>query len=99
MIRPYDAVLSPVLGHTVPKLGHLNPAQGYDSLMEKLSRYIMFTPLNNAAGTPAISLPLATSSDGLPIGVQFQAAHGDERTLLEIAYQLEAERPFKRIAS
>jgi amidase len=99
MIKPYDAVLSPVLGHTVPKLGHLNPAQGYDSLMEKLSRYIMFTPLNNAAGTPAISLPLATSSDGLPIGVQFQAAHGDERTLLEIAYQLEAERPFKRIAS
>ena len=97
MIKPYDAVLSPVLGHTVPRLGHLSPAQGYESLMERLSRYIVFTPLNNAAGSPAIALPAGMSSDGLPIGVQFQAAHGEERTLLDLAYQLEAERPFKKI--
>ncbi|HNL09592.1 MAG TPA: amidase [Turneriella sp.] len=97
IMKPYDAVLSPVLGHTVPKLGHLNPGQGYDDLMEKLSRYIMFTPLNNATGSPAISLPLAHSAEGLPIGIQFQAAHGNERTLLEIAYLLEAERPFNKI--
>lgn len=99
MIQPYDAVLSPVLGHTVPKLGHLNPGQDYDALMEKLSRYIMFTPLNNAAGTPAISLPMGICENGLPIAVQFQSAHGDERTLLDIAYQLEAERPFRKIYS
>lgn len=99
LIKPYDAVLSPVLGHTVPKLGHLNPAQGYDELMAKLSKYILFTPLNNATGSPAISLPLGMSADGLPIGVMFQAAHGEERTLLEIAFLLEAERPFPRITS
>ncbi|MFZ5628613.1 MAG: amidase [Spirochaetota bacterium] len=99
MIKPYDAVLSPVLGHTVPKLGHLNPGQGYEDLMAKLSQYIMFTPLNNATGSPAISLPLGMGADGLPIGIQFQAAHGEERKLLEIAFQLEAERPFKRITS
>ncbi len=99
MIKPYDAVLSPVLGHTVPKLGHLNPGQGYDELMDKLSRYILFTPLNNATGSPAIALPAGQSAEGLPIAVQFQAAHGEERKLLEIAYLLEAERPFRKINS
>lgn len=99
MIKPCDVVLSPVLGHTVPKLGHLNPGQNYEGLMEKLSRYITFTPLNNATGSPAISLPMAMSADGLPIGIQLQAAHADERTLLDIAFQLEAERPFRRINS
>lgn len=99
MMRPYDAVLSPVLGHTVPQLGHLNPAQDFDALWEKLTRYIVFTPLNNITGSPAISLPLGMSAAGLPIGVMFQAVQGEERTLLEIAYLLEAERPFKKITT
>ena len=37
------------------------------------------------------------SEDGLPIGVQLSGAHGDERTLIELAYALEAEFPFARI--
>ena len=56
-----------------------------------------FTPLNNIAGTPAISVPAGLSAEGLPIGVQLSAAHGDERTLLELAFLLESEQPFPRI--
>ena len=97
-MRPYDAVLSPVLGHVVPKLGHLTPGQSFDELYERLMRYVAFTPLNNAAGSPAISLPMGVCANDLPIAVQFQAAHGNERTLLEIAYTLEAARPWRKIA-
>lgn len=92
-----DLVLSPVLAHTTPKLGYLSPDVEFDTLIERLVNYVSFTPLNNAAGGPAISLPLCSSGQGMPIGMQFSAVHGDERTLLELAYELEAAHPFARI--
>ncbi|MGW0173535.1 amidase [Rhodococcus sp. NPDC003322] len=97
LFASYDVILSPVLGHTTPELGFLSPAQPFETLFDKLITYTAFTPLNNAAGTPAISLPLHTTSTGLPLGVHFSAAHGDERTLLELAFELEQARPFARI--
>jgi amidase len=41
-------------------------------------------------GCPAISMPGATTRDGLPIGVQMVTAHGTDRRLLEIAAAFEA---------
>ncbi|MFP5430570.1 MAG: amidase [Gammaproteobacteria bacterium] len=93
----YDLVLSPVLAHTTPPLGWLSPAQDFDVLFDRLMKYVSFTPLNNASGSPAISLPMGATELGLPIAVQFSAAHGDERTLLEIAYALEEAQPWRRI--
>jgi amidase len=55
---------------------------------------VAYTPVHNVAGTPAASVPLAWNDAGLPIGTQLAARHGDERTLLELAYQLEAARPW-----
>lgn len=48
----------------------------------------------NAAGMPAISLPLHWSGEGLPIGVRFGGRHGDDATLLRLAAQLEAAAPW-----
>ena len=93
----YDVVLSPVLAHTTPRIGYLSPAQDFDVLFERLANYASFTPLNNAAGGPAISLPLHRTATGLPLGLHFSANHGDERTLLELAYELEAVTPWARI--
>lgn len=92
-----DVALSPTLAHTTPELGYLSPAGEFPQMFERLVRYAAFTPLNNAAGSPAISLPLGQTSDKRPIGVHLNGRHGDERTLLELAYELEAERPFARI--
>ena len=92
-----DLVLSPTLGYVTPRLGHLNPAAGFETHFQRLIQYAAFTPLNNAAGSPAISLPLGRSAEGMPVGAHFSALHGDEQTLLEIAYELEAARPFARI--
>jgi amidase len=97
MFRDRDVVLSPVLAHTPPPIGHLSPNVEFEELLERLHRYVAFTPLNNVTGAPGISLPVGLSEDGLPIGVHASAAHGQERTLLELAFALEADQPWPRI--
>ncbi|MGC8121064.1 amidase [Marinobacter sp. VGCF2001] len=96
-MRDYDAVLTPVLGQTTPPLGHLHPEVPFDTLFERLNRYANFTPLANATGAPAISLPMGQTHQQLPVSVQFMGHHGDERTLLEIAYLLEAHHPWPQL--
>lgn len=96
-LTDYDAMLSPVVAHTTPKLGYLSPDVDFETLFARLRNFVCFTPLNNATGSPAMSLPLGSTSDGLPIGVHFSGRHGDERTLLGLAYELEQSRPFRRI--
>jgi Asp-tRNA(Asn)/Glu-tRNA(Gln) amidotransferase A subunit family amidase len=53
-----------------------------------------YTPLANVTGLPAMSLPLAWTGDGLPIGVHLVGAPAGEATLLQLATQLEAARPW-----
>jgi amidase len=52
------------------------------------------TQLLNMTGQPAMSLPLAHDAQGVPIGIQVVARAGAEATLLRIAAQVEAERPW-----
>ena len=90
----HDVLLSPVLAHRTPELGRLHPTVPFDELRQRLVNYVGFTPLQNVAGAPAVALPGGRTADGLPVGVQLAGAVGDERTLLELAYLLEAERPW-----
>ncbi len=96
--RGLDLILSPVLAHTTPPLGHLAPSVPYATLIERILAYVAFTPVNNVVGTPSLSLPAPTTTpEGLPIGVMFSARPGAERTLLELAFELEAEQGFPSI--
>lgn len=92
-----DAVLTPVLTRTTPRIGYLSPDQDADVLLDKLSSYVGFTPVHNASGAPAISLPLGSDPDGLPIGVMFSGRRGSERTLLELALEIEEAHPFSML--
>jgi aspartyl-tRNA(Asn)/glutamyl-tRNA(Gln) amidotransferase subunit A len=47
--------------------------------------HAIFTGWVNIAGVPAISLPVAVSKSGLPIGVQFAAGFGADAALLGFA--------------
>jgi amidase len=96
-MKNYDLILTPVLGHVTPKLGYVSPDVPFEELIERLMQYAAFTPLNNANGSPAIALPIGLSPDGLPIGVQLAAAHGDERSLIELAFEIEQAKPWARI--
>ena len=93
----YDVCLTPTVAATTPLLGHFDPAGGYEQTIERLVDWVAFTPLQNATGEPAISLPLATTATGLPQGMMFAAGAGQEAMLLELAYELEAAAPFARI--
>ena len=95
--RDYDAAITPTIALPTPELGWLNPAQPYDVLIDRLIHLANFTPLQNATGDPAISLPLGVGGNGMPIGVQIASSQGHEARLLEVAYELEAARPFARI--
>lgn len=93
MFTNADIYLTPVLGKPPLPLGQISGALGM-AVFETLNDYVGYTPLQNIAGAPAISLPLGWSSTGLPIGVHFSAAKGQERQLLELAYELEQAQPW-----
>lgn len=90
----YDVYLTPVLRRLPAKIGDYAPTVPFASLLDNCIDHITYTPLHNAVGTPAMSVPLGMSADGLPIGAHFAAGVGDERTLLELAYELEQARPW-----
>jgi amidase len=95
--QKYDVSLTPTLALPTPRVGWLDPTQPFEVIMDRLLQWVAFTPLQNGTGAPAISLPLATTSEGLPQGMMFGAAAGQEATLVELAYELEEARPWARI--
>ena len=95
--RTYDAVLTPTLADETPPIGYLDPMADYQQIIDRLQDWVAFTPLQNVTGEPAISLPLAESANGLPVGMMLSAAVGEEVRLLELAYELEEARPWARI--
>ncbi len=90
----YDVILSPVVSTPPPKIGYLDGGMDYDDLLDRLLNYVQFTALYNITGATGISLPLSMSPEGLPIGAMFGAKLGDEKTLLELAYELEEAKPW-----
>jgi amidase len=93
--RRFDVLLTPTMCRPPHPLGVI------DMMTDDLDRYgqavlgtIAFTSLWNACGNPAMSVPLAWSRAGLPMGVQFIGGFGDEATLLRLGAQLEAAQPW-----
>ena len=98
-LAQFDAILSPLTALAAPKLGYLSPNVPYEQLIQRLTYYAEFTVVHNMLGTPAISLPMHTSSAGIPVGVQLAATKGQEKRLLGLAFALEAAQPFQKIYS
>jgi amidase len=91
----FDLLVTPTLATPPPRIGELRGVSNDGrSAEEKIFGLISFTPQFNVTGQPAISLPLAWSENGLPIGLQFIAASAREDLLIRIAAQLEQARPW-----
>jgi amidase len=95
----YDAVLTPTVADETPRLGHLDPTADSQQIIDRRGNWGAFTPLHNVTGEPAISLPLAESASGMPVGMMLSADVGREAWLLELAFELEEARPWTRIQS
>jgi aspartyl-tRNA(Asn)/glutamyl-tRNA(Gln) amidotransferase subunit A len=78
-----DALLTPTTPTTAFKLGDV---YGDTVLMQYADQ--LTVPANHA-GIPAISIPGGISSEGLPIGIQFQAPDYREDTLFQIGHAYE----------
>jgi amidase len=91
----HDLLLTPTMGELPPLLGSFDDS-GPDPLqtIHRGEVTAAFTALINATGSPAISLPLGWSEDGLPIGVHLIAPLGREDVLLRVASQLEEAHPW-----
>jgi amidase len=90
----FDVVLSPVLAKPPVPLGYITGDVPFAELSARLTDYVGYTPLQNVAGAPAMSVPLHWTEAGLPVGSHICARLGQERTLFELAYALEEAQPW-----
>ena len=92
----YDVLLTPTMAQPPVPIGILDMMStdtiGY---LKALLSFTTYTQIFNATGQPAMSVPLAQSKSGLPIGIQFAASMGDEGTLIRLAAQLERAHPWR----
>jgi len=95
----YDIWLSPTTSRVAEPWGryHLSKSGvSWDNLIDELFRIpCQFTIPHNIMGTPAMSLPLAMHSTGVPIGVQIAAKPAAEEVVLRVAARLEEAMPWK----
>ncbi len=90
-----DVWLTPTLGEPPLPVGSFD-STAEDSMagMKRAVTFVPFTPVCNATGQPAMSVPLYWNEEGLPVGSHFVGRFGDEATLFRLAAQLEAARPW-----
>jgi amidase len=91
----YDVILCPALAGRPLRIGEIDACS--DDPWEDFKRSSEFTPyaaIYNVTGQPAITLPLFQGDDGLPTAIQLGGRPAGEATLLSLAAQLEATRPW-----
>ena len=91
----HDALLLPCTARPALRVGEYE-GRGMLRTMFGGTRLIPFLGIWNATGQPAVSIPagLTEDSDRLPLAVQIVGRPDDEATLLSLAGQIEAERPW-----
>ena len=94
----HDVLLSSTLGGPLHEIGFMSPELPGEVHLARAVAHFPTTPIHNVGGGPAISLPLATDGDGLPLGIHVAANVGQEATLLELAFELEAAHPWPSLA-
>jgi amidase len=96
--RDFDVLLTPTLATEPPPIGALYADQGTDPMLplRKAIEMTPFTPLFNATGQPAISLPMHWTESGLPIGIQLVGRPWGEAELIRLASQLEEAQPWRQ---
>ena len=87
--------MTPVLASRPLPIGELHGC-GEDPMddLRRSGRFAPYTALFNVTGQPAISVPVGFGEDGMPTAVQLVGHPLAEETLLQVAAQMEAARPW-----
>jgi amidase len=88
-----DVLLTPTIGEPPVPVGKWDSRRGLWTLAG-MTRRTGFTPPWNYLGNPAAAVPAGFTREGLPLSVQLVGRPDDEATLLSLAAQIEAERPW-----
>lgn len=91
----HDVLLSPTVARVSLPLGTVRMDGSVEQYQAELAPMVAFTSVCNVAGVPAMSVPLAWTNDGLPIGLHFVARFGAEEILFSLAAELERARPWR----
>ena len=94
-----DVVVTPTLALAPVPVGWALADADEDpqAAFERQWRWTPFTAVVNVTGQPAVSVPLHWTGDGLPVGVHVIGRPFAEATLIRLAAQLEAARPWAHL--
>ena len=93
VFEEHDVLLTPATASPPPRIGQLE-GRGALWTLNTVAGMVPYNGIWNVTGQPAASVPGPWGADGLPRGVQLVGRAGDEATLLSLAGQIEAERPW-----
>jgi amidase len=89
----YDVLVLPTYMFPTIRVGEwaqLNP----EETLQKVINWIAPCPPFNASGLPAIAIPTGFDTNGLPVGVQLVGRPAAEATIIALAAQIEAAKPW-----
>lgn len=89
----HDVLVMPVMGGTALPIRRWEGKGALQTVLG-MSRFYPYCVPWNHLGNPAMAVPAGFAADGMPLSIQVIGRPGDEATLLSLAAQLEAERPW-----
>jgi len=95
IFEAHDVLLTPTVPEPPIEVGRFEGRGALSAIFTGLRGFgATFTSAWNVCGNPAASVPAGVGEHGLPLAVQLVGRPGDEATLIALASQLEAARPW-----
>jgi len=84
----YDVIATPAMASIPPLIGHYTQSTADRDYMLQC-QYTPYTSMVNVASVAAITIPVTTTNDGLPMSIQLISPRSDEGLLLALAAQMQ----------
>jgi amidase len=89
-------LITPVTARPAPAVGKWE-GRGAIRTLNGAAWHCPFTAMWNLTGQPAAAVPAGLDDAGMPLSVQLIGQPNDEATLLSLAGQMEAQRPWAEL--